>query len=162
LPKHQRAVDRIRATITPPPSTAVTFVPAMGAGTKGEADSTGCSCVHLADVYIHFPDGSLKRPDIAIFCREPDEDDTAITLVPEAVIEVISRGYEAKDLEIGLRFYLSQGVQDVVVFDPYTFICCKSKICRVLMLVLHIHAGGAARHISPVTIQLQCGCRCVV
>jgi Uma2 family endonuclease len=135
LPKHQRAVDRIRATITPPPPIA---------------DSTGCGCVHLADVYIHFPDGSLKRPDIAIFCREPDEDDTAITLVPEAVIEVISRGYEAKDLEIGPRFYLSQGVQDVVVFDPYT------------LVVLHIHAGGAARHISPVTIQLQCGCRCVV
>jgi Uma2 family endonuclease len=135
LPKHQRAVDRIRTTITPPPPTE---------------EGGGCACIHLADVYVQFPDGSLKRPDISIFCREPDEEDSAITLVPEAVIEVISKGYEAKDLEIGPHFYLSQGVKDVVVFDPYT------------LVVLHVHAGGAARHISPVILQLQCGCRCTV
>ena len=33
--------------------------------------------------------------------NEPDEQDDAITLLPEAVIEVVSKGYEAKDLEIG-------------------------------------------------------------
>ena len=55
--RHQQTIDRIRATITPPP---------------GEGE---CACVHLADVYIHFPDGSFKRPDISIFCREPDEED---------------------------------------------------------------------------------------
>jgi hypothetical protein len=48
-----------------------------------------------------YPDGSLKRPDISIFCHEPEEQDDAISLVPEAMIEVVSRGYEAKDLEIG-------------------------------------------------------------
>lgn len=90
-------------------------------------------------------DGSLKRPDIAIFCREPDEQDEAITLVPEAVVEVISRGYEAKDLEIGPRFYLSQGVKDVVVFDPHT------------LLVLHIRADGAEQLVSPVELRLRCG-----
>jgi Uma2 family endonuclease len=135
LPKHQRAVDRIRATIQPPP-------PAL--------EDNGCGCVHLADVYVQFPDGSLKRPDVSIFCREPDEDESAITLVPKAVIEVISKGYEAKDLEIGPRFYLAQGVNDVVVFDPYT------------LVVLHVHKGGATRHISPVNLTLQCGCRCTV
>jgi Uma2 family endonuclease len=135
LPKHQRAVDRIRAAITHPPPT-----------TSGN----GCDCVHLADVYIQFPDGSLKRPDISIFCREPDEDESAITLVPEAVIKVISKGYEAKDLEIGPHFYLSQGVKDIVVFDPST------------LVVLHVYAGGATRHVSPVEIQLHCGCRCTV
>jgi Uma2 family endonuclease len=135
LPKHQRAVDRIRASITPPPP---------------NAEGAGCTCVHLADVYVQFPDGSLKRPDISIFCREPDEEEAAITLVPEAVIEVISKGYEAKDLEIGPRFYLSQGVKDVVVFDPST------------LVVLHICAGGATRLVSPVKIQLLCGCGCTV
>ena len=135
LPKHQRAVDRIRDSITPP---------------TGSNDRGGCGYIHLAGVYVHFPDGSLKRPDIAIYCQEPVEDDTPITLVPEAVIEVVSRGYEAKDLEIGPRFYLSQGVKDVVVFDPYT------------LVVLHIRANGAARHVSPVPLDLQCGCRCVV
>lgn len=131
--KHQKAVDRIRATIERNP--------------EAQQD---CACIHAADVYISFPDGSLKRPDISIFCREPEEEDEAITLVPEAVIEVVSKGYEAKDLEIGPHFYLSQGVKDVVVFDPYT------------LLVLHIRRDGVTRQVSPVTLSLECGCRCVV
>ncbi len=135
--KHQRAVDRIRATIAP-------IAP------DGPDDGDACDCLHVADVYIAFADGSLKRPDISIFCREPDEEDEAITLVPEAVIEIISKGYEAKDMEIGPQFYLAQGVKDVVVFNPYT------------LLVLHVRRDGAKRHLSPVTLSLECGCQCVV
>ena len=60
------------------------------------------------------------------------------------------RGYEAKDLEIGPQFYLSQGVKDVVVFNPYT------------LAVRHVRRDGAVRHISPVEIQLLCGGRCTV
>ena len=100
-PRQRRSVDRIRATI-------------RGA----EGVSPPCACVHLADVDVSFPDGSLKRPDISVFCREPDETDEAVTLVPEAVIEVVSKGYEITDLEIAPGFYLSQGVNDVIVFDP--------------------------------------------
>lgn len=133
--RHQKAVDRIRATIER----------ATDAG-----DTARCACVHVADVYVSFPDGSLKRPDISIFCREPEEEDEAITLVPEAVIEIISKGYEAKDLEIGPHFYLSQGVKDVVVFDPYT------------LLVLHVRRDSVMRQVSPVELRLECGCRCVV
>jgi Uma2 family endonuclease len=62
------------------------------------------------------------------------------------VIDVVSKGYEAKDLEIGPPFYLSQGVKDVLVFDPST------------LLVLHVRHGAALRLISPVEIVLQCGC----
>jgi hypothetical protein len=131
--KHQKAIDRIRQTIVPV-----------------EGNAAACSCIHASDVYVSFPDGSLKRPDIAIFCREPDEEDEAVKLVPEAVIEIISKGYEAKDLEIGPRFYLSQGVKDVVVFDPYT------------LLVLHVRRDGVTRQVSPLEIVLECGCKCVV
>jgi Uma2 family endonuclease len=92
----------------------------------------------------------LKRPDISIFCREPEEEEEAVKLVPEAVIEVISKGYEAKDLELGPQFYLSQGVKDVVVFNPYT------------LLVLHVRRDEVSRHISPVELHLLCGCRCQV
>jgi Uma2 family endonuclease len=134
--KHQKAIDRIRATIEVTSDLA-------------ESDRK-CECIHASDVYVSFADGSLKRPDIAIFCKEPEEEDEPITLIPEAVIEVISKGYEAKDLEIAPRFYLSQGVKDVVVFDPYT------------LLVLHVRRDRVARHISPVSIDLECGCRCVV
>ena len=129
--RHQRAVDRIRSTIVP-------------------VTATACQCVHIADVYVSFPNGSLKRPDISIFCREPDEEEEAIALVPEAVIEIISKGYEAKDLQIGPPFYLSQGVKDIVVFNPYT------------LAVLHVHQDGAEQHISPVEIGLACGCTVTV
>jgi hypothetical protein len=134
--RHQRAIDRIRSTIRP--------APPVGSG------GSGCSCVHLAGVYVCFPDGSLKRPDISLFCREPDEEDDAVQLAPEAVIEIVSRGFEAKDLEIGPPFYLSQGVKDVVVFDPAT------------LLVLHIQQKGAWRYTSPVELTLHCGCTCRV
>ena len=129
--RHQRAVDRVRASIAP------------RAGTP-------CACVHVADVYVAFPDGSLKRPDISIFCREPTELDEAITLVPEAVIEVVSKGYEAKDLTIGPAFYLSQGVKDVIVFDPLT------------LSVLHARRDGSRRVASPIELELECGCNCLV
>uniref|UniRef100_UPI004057679D Uma2 family endonuclease n=1 Tax=Candidatus Electronema sp. TaxID=2698783 RepID=UPI004057679D len=111
-------------------------------------DCAACACVHAADVYVQFP-GGLKRPDISIFCREPDEEeqDAALTMIPEAVIEVVSKGFEAKDLEIGPPFYLSQGVKDVIVFDPFT------------LLVLHVRRDRAVRHVSPVSIVLECGCR---
>lgn len=126
--RHQRAVDRIRASIL-----------------QMKRD---CECTHVADVYVQFPDG-LKRPDVSIFCREPDEQDDAITLIPEAVIEVVSPHYEAKDLEIGPSFYLSQGVKDVVVFDPQT------------LLVLHCTALKTVRGVSPMPIELQCCCQLV-
>ncbi len=114
-------------------------------------DGSGCQCVHAADIYVRFPDGSLKRPDIAIFCREPDEKETAVTLVPEAVIEILSEGYEAKDLEVGVPFYKSMGIPDIIVFDPDTNV------------VRHYQGDTPVRELtSPVEIALACGCRCTV
>ena len=133
--KHQLAIDRIRASIQP--------------STRLDSEDA-CKCIHVSDVYISFPDGSLMRPDVAVFCRMPEEEEEAIRLIPEAVIEVISKGYEAKDLELAPRLYLSQGVKDVVVFDPYT------------LLVLYLRREGARRLVSPVKIDLECGCTCEV
>ena len=132
LYKHQKAVERIAQSIRP-------------------ANDGPCPCVHAMDVYIQFPNG-LKRPDISVFCREPSEEEqeNALTLIPEAVIEVVSKGYEAKDLEIGPPFYLSQGVKDVIVFDPTS------------LFVLHVRHGHAERMISPVEISLQCDCKITI
>jgi Uma2 family endonuclease len=92
----------------------------------------------------------LKRPDISLFCRAPEVTDEALKVVPAAVIEVISKGYEAKDLEIGPPFYLAQGVQDVVVFNPYTD------------EIRHFRAGQEQRMLSPVDLELSCGCHCMI
>lgn len=132
--RHQRMIDRIRASITP--------LPDQKAG--------ACAGAHLSDVLIQFQDGSLKRPDIAMFCDEPPEQDEALTIVPQAVVEVISPGYEYKDLALNPQFYLAQGALDVVIVDPRAHV------------VLHYRADGVANHHAPVTLELQCGCRCHV
>lgn len=129
--KHQKAVDRIRESIN-------------------QHGTDQCECVDVADVYVSFPDGSLMRPDISIFCTEPSEEEEAIKQVPEAVIEVISKRYEAKDLEISPPVYLANGVKDVVVFNPYS------------MEVIHFKGHETVRSTSPTNIVFSCGCECEV
>lgn len=129
--RHQRMLFRIQTSIKPIP-----------------ASDKGCECAHLSDVNIRFPDGSLKRPDIAIFCDEPPDQDEALTNIPQAVIELVSPGYEYKDTVLNPHFYLAQGVQDVVVVDPGAGIVTHYRTTEVR--TLH----------TPVTVELQCGCQC--
>jgi Uma2 family endonuclease len=128
--QHQRIIDRIRASITP---------------TRHRGD--GCACIHYADIYILFPEGSAKRPDISIFCAEPTPQDTMCETIPNAVIEVLSKGYEKKDTEVSLPFYLTQGIPDIVIFDPAT------------NRVSHYHDGKTEEHDSPIELTFVCGCR---
>jgi Uma2 family endonuclease len=131
--RHQTEIDRIRASIR-------------------SNQSTDCPCIHVSDVVIRFPDDSLKRPDISIFCSHPPESehDEAISQIPEAVVEIISPGYESKDTDIAPSFYLMHGVKDVLIFDP------RSK------MVWHHRKNGIERLVSPVQRLLECGCECVV
>jgi len=131
--RHQRTIDRIRASIQPAPGASVP-----------------CGCFHYSDVSIRFPDGSFKRPDVAIFCEEPPDQDEALTMLPRAVIEIISPGYEYKDVSLNPPFYLSQGLSDVVIVEPRTG------------SVEHYYAGGVAKHTAPVTLDLRCGCLCAI
>ena len=105
-----------------------------------------CECAHYADVYIEFPDGSLKRPDIAIFCQEPVEEDEAITAIPVAVVEIISKNFEKKDLEIAPGFYLSHGVKEIIIYDP------RSQD------IWHHREDGVQKFTSPHSFKLESGC----
>jgi Uma2 family endonuclease len=131
--RHQRMVYLIQTSISPTPDS-----------------DQGCACAHLSDVYMRFADGSLKRPDIAIFSEEPPDQDEALATIPRAVVEVISPGYEYKDTTLNPQFYLAQGVGDVIVVDP------RSGI------VNHYRMAEVSTHHAPVTINLQCGCQCTV
>lgn len=131
--KHQLEVDRIRDSIK-----------------KSKVRNANCKCIDIADIYVLFPDGSLKRPDISIFCTMPTETEEAVRQVPEAVVKVISKKYEAKDLEISPPIYLANGVKDVVVFNPYT------------NEVLHFRNGEKREMTSPVEIEFECGCGCTI
>lgn len=129
--RHQRLIDRIRASITP-----------------SKTPPNGCGCQHISDVLIRFADGSFKRPDISIFCEEPPDQDAALTIVPAAVIEIVSRGYEYKDVTLNPPFYLAQGVQDVVVYDPGA------------QRVTHYTRTQVANSYAPVRLALTCGYEC--
>jgi len=129
--RHQKTVSRILFTVERIPG-------------------SDCGCFQIPDVYIKFPDGSLKRPDIAIFCEEPPDLDEAYPKIPEAVLEILSKGFEKKDIEISAPFYIAQGVKDVILFDPRT------------NEVTHRRRDTTARHESPVTLNLECGCRITV
>jgi Uma2 family endonuclease len=130
-PRHQKAVGRIFVSVE-------------------RSSGSDCACFKLLDTYIKFPDGSLKRPDIAIFCEEPPDQDEALETIPEAVLEVLSKDYEKKDTEIGAPFYLEQGVKDVILYDPRT------------QEVAHRRRDVTTEYKSPVTIALECGCQITV
>lgn len=135
--RHQKALQRIERSLRPIPD-----------------HPDGCGCFTLADTLIRFadPDRSIKRPDLAIFCVEPPDSDEALEVVPAAVVEILSLGYEDKDLgDDGAPFYLAYGVQDVLIFDPRTGD------------VFHDTPGSERRTLTaPVTIDLRCGCRLTV
>lgn len=109
-----------------------------------------CECYRAIDVAVRFPDGTVKRPDVAIFCRRPAEEEGFIHSVPEAVVEITSPGYEDKDLESGRLIYLANGVKDVLVLD------------RRDLQVHHWHPNGYAVSGSPKLFQLSCGCTVTV
>lgn len=133
--REQKIIDRVRATLEPIPD-----------GDK----SYGCRCYHLADVQLKFPDGSFKRPDIAIFCVDPP-DIESWEQIPEAVIEVISPNYEEKDLSINPPWYLAQGVRDVLIVDP-----------RAEQITHWRHAAAVSIHTMPYDVDLPCGCRVTI
>ena len=112
-----------------------------------------CACFSLQDVLIRFPDPdqSLKRPDIAIFCERPPESDEALEVLPSAIIEILSVGYEEKDLgPDGASFYLAY-VPEVLVVDPRAGV------------VHHYRTDQPpTRYTAPITVDLQCGCRAVL
>ena len=130
---HQNRVDRIRQSFR-----------------SAKPGTYGCGCFHYPDIDIRFPNGSRKRPDISIYCTELTEEARIVTQIPDAVIEIISKGYEAKDREIGIPFYLSQKIRDVVLLDPYT------------SEVLHYVDGVKNVLQSPVAVTMQCGYVCLV
>jgi Uma2 family endonuclease len=115
--------------------------------TRHNPPTAACGCHHIADTYIEFAPSLLRRPDIAVFCAKPPRPDGAITnLIPGAVIEVLSVGYEQKDRD-AVTLYLSAGVLDVLLIDP-----------RRRSVEWH-RQGEAARHLElPATCALQMGC----
>ena len=131
---HQETIDLIRASIEP-----------------GIGGATECGCFHYSDIYIQFMDGSIKRPDISIFCQRPPRQEESLTTIPQTVIEIISPGYKFKDLALNPPFYLEQNVEDVVIVDPRTGAVSHFSL-----------RSDTVEYQAPVTLTLQCGYRCTI
>jgi Uma2 family endonuclease len=130
---HQIEIDRIRASIK-------------------RLETANSNCHHIAATLFRFKDGSYKRPDIAVLCATPKEEEmeSALEYTPQAVVEVVSEGYEDKDLRFAPNFYLAQGVKDVLIYDP------RAK------LVWHHRVDGVERYAVPQEFNLECDCVCEV
>jgi Uma2 family endonuclease len=109
-----------------------------------------CGCFSYQDMYVRFPDGSYKRPDLAIYCTEVPPTLEAATIIPGAVIEVVSQSSREKDFRLAPPFYLSHGVRDVVVVDPATG------------TAKHFQQGVEMDLTAPATIHLAMGCSVTV
>jgi Uma2 family endonuclease len=116
----------------------------------GGSGRGGCGCMAFQDMSVRFSDGSIRRPDISIFCETPPATQEATTIIPKVAVELVSPGSEVKDLELSPPFYLAYGVLDVIVFDPQT------------RAVTHFRRDGSRKLTSPTEIQLECGCAIVV
>ena len=82
-----------------------------------------------------------------VFCTEPPLTQEALTVVPEAVFEIVSPGSEFKDLQLSPPSYLANGIKDVVVVDPLT------------SQATWFRRDGSSVHRRGETIVLACGCQ---
>ena len=108
----------------------------------GEGD---CGCHALVDVMVRFPEGSFRSPDVVIYGQQLPDIDGATDVIPAAVVEIVSPGYEETE-RLGLPFSLAQGIADVVVYDPRTG------------EVVHATPKGQTVHAAPVDLAFACGC----
>lgn len=133
------------------PSPLVTIeVKRIEASLRRSSPSSERGCHSFQDMAIRFPDGSIRRPDLAIYCVAPAPTQEAATSVPEAVVEVVSPGSEIKDLQLSPSFYLLHGVRDVLVFEPLTG------------SVAHFRHDSRRQLRSPAEVDLECGCMVTV
>ncbi|RYG33930.1 Uma2 family endonuclease [bacterium] len=120
------------------------------ASNSGRGSEGGCECIQVPDVDIVFPDGTVKRPDPSVWCKRPEELEGFVHAIPEAVIEIVSPGYEDKDLVFGPPIFLRNGVKDVIVFH------------RAKAEVHHWSPAGHRIVPSPTVFELACGCQITV
>lgn len=87
--------------------------------------------VFVDDVDIHFPDGSLYKPDLVVILEENSsiiDWRKGIYGVPDMVVEILSYSTRKKDLTIKKDTYEAQGVREYWIIDTW------AKIVDVYLL----------------------------
>lgn len=92
----------------------------MFIGTYLDAKELGYCFTDSVD--IHFPDGSLFKPDFSIVLKENKQIinwSGDIYGVPDMVVEVLSYSTRRKDLTIKKDIYEANGVREYWIIDPW-------------------------------------------
>ncbi len=85
-------------------------------------DENKCGYVFTDDVDVHFPDGSLFRPDLTVITNENKKIMNwkgSINGAPDMVVEVLSRATKKNDLTIKKDVYEANGVREYWIVDPW-------------------------------------------
>lgn len=85
-------------------------------------DENESGCVFADNTDVHFPDGTLFKPDLSVVLKENSaivDWLRGIYGVPDMVVEVLSKSTKKKDLTIKKDIYEAQGVKEYWIVDPY-------------------------------------------
>ena len=85
-------------------------------------DENGKGYIFADNTDVHFPDGTLFKPDLSVVLEENSaiiDWFRGIYGVPDMVVEVLSKSTKKKDLTIKKDIYEAQGVKEYWIIDPY-------------------------------------------
>ena len=85
-------------------------------------DANNFGYVFADDVDVHFPDGSVFKPDLVVVLEKNSaiiDWRRGIFGVPDMVVEVLSKSTRRNDLTIKKDTYEAQGVKEYWIVDPW-------------------------------------------
>ena len=79
------------------------------------------AAVFVDDIDVHFPDGTLLKPDLSVICNpEIVNKEGSVNGVPDLVVEVLSRSTMKKDVGIKKDIYERNGVKEYWIIDRWS------------------------------------------
>ncbi len=103
----------------------------LGTIIENYLEETNGGYVFADDIDIHFPDGSLYKPDLSVVLEENSsiiDWRKGIYGVPDMVVEILSYSTRRKDLGVKKDTYEAHGVREYWIIDPW------AKIIDVYLL----------------------------
>ena len=89
---------------------------------ENHLDANNFGYVFADDVDVHFPDGSVFKPDLVVVLEKNSaiiDWRRGIFGVPDMVVEVLSKSTRRNDLTIKKDTYEAQGVKEYWIVDPW-------------------------------------------
>ena len=103
----------------------------LGTIIENYLDLNNLGYVFADNIDVHFPDGSLYKPDAVVILEENStiiDWRKGIYGVPDMVVEILSYSTRKRDLTVKKNTYEAQGVREYWIIDPW------SKIIDVYLL----------------------------